>query len=157
MKLSQNFTLLEFTRSATASRLGIDNTPQDPQLLAALRLTADMLERIRAFLGDRAGKDVPIRITSGYRCLELNTALRSDPTSDHVRGMAADWEAPSFGTPYQICSALAAHVDDLGIGQLINEFPDRNGWVHTGVPIPKKTINRIITIRADGTHVGIIR
>ena len=157
MKLTKNFTLSEFTRSMTAARLGIDNTPKDHQVITALRITAEMLERIRAFLSERAGKEVPIHITSGYRCLELNTALRSSTTSDHVRGMAADWEAPAFGSPYKICAALSHFVDDLGIGQLINEFPDRDGWVHTGVPIPKNPINRIITIRADGTHVGIIR
>ena len=157
MKLTPNFTLAEFTRSMTAARLGIDNTPTDHQIITAIRVTAEMMERIRAFLSSRAGKDVPIRITSGYRCLRLNTALRSSTTSDHVRGMAADWEAPAFGSPYKCCAALAPHVDELGIGQLINEFPDRDGWVHTGVPIPKNPINRIITIRADGTHVGIIQ
>ncbi len=59
MKLSPEFTLEEFTRSDTALRLGIDNS-LPPQLTSKALETAHMLERIRAYLCERARKEVPI-------------------------------------------------------------------------------------------------
>lgn len=156
MNLSENFTLQEFCRSETAVRRGIpNNLPVD--LLANAKSTAQMLQRIRAFLSKQAGRDVPMQITSGYRCITLNRALGSKDTSDHVQALAADWEAPAFGSPTDICLALQPMVGALQIGQLINEFPDRDGWVHTSVRLPAKMIDRVITITARGTSVGILR
>lgn len=156
MKLSENFTLHEFCRSQTATRLGISNhLPAD--LLANAKITMQMMERIRAFLGKQAGREVPIHITSGYRCLPLNRALGSRDTSDHVQALGVDWEAPRFGSPVEICEALAPMVEVLQIGQLINEYPDRDGWVHTSARQPTKLINRVITITGRGVSVGIMK
>lgn len=156
MNLSENFTLHEFCRSNDAVRWNIRNN-LPAELLANAKLTAQMLQRIRAFLSKQAGRDVPMQITSGYRCLVLNRALRSGDNSDHVQALAADWEAPAFGSPTEICEALAPMVGALQIGQLINEFPDRDGWVHTSARLPTKLINRVITITGRGTSVGILR
>jgi hypothetical protein len=154
MQLTEHFTLEEFERSSVATRLGIDNrVPKD--LLGFVRETAEMLERIRAHLVDLRGSPIPIFITSGFRCLEVNRAVGSGDRSDHLKAMAADWVAPAFGTPFHICRALAAKVDELEIGQLINEYPDRNGWVHTSIKKPAKVVNRIITITAAGTMAGV--
>lgn len=154
MQLTEHFTLEEFERSQTAARLGIDNrVPKD--LLGFARETAAMLERIRSHLSTVRGAPVPIYISSGFRCLELNRAVGSGDGSDHLKAMAVDWEAPAFGNPTSICRELSAHVDDLAIGQLINEFPDRNGWVHTSIRQPRKVLNRVITITADGTVAGV--
>ena len=157
MQLTPNFTLNEFCRSETASRLGIQNDlPAD--LLRNAKGTAQMLEAIRAYLSKQAGKEIPIQITSGFRCLPLNRRIGSGDGSDHVRAMAADWIAPKFGTPTDICEALAPVVGQIPIGQLINEFPDTGiGWVHTSTAVPQKLINRIITITRRGTTVGIMR
>lgn len=156
MNLSENFTLDEFCQSETATRRGILNhLPVD--LLANAKSTAAMLERIRAFLSKQAGREIPIIVTSGYRCPPLNRALGSSDTSDHVQALAADWRAPRFGTPTQVCEALAPMVQSLQIGQLINEYPDRTGWVHTSVRLPTKLINRVITITGRGVSVGIAR
>lgn len=151
MNLSPHFTLDELTRSDTATRLGIDNDPP-LALYPALRETAAMLERIREHLSTAAGRPVPIRVSSGFRSLALNRALRSGDGSDHVQGLAADWTAPSFGTPYQIAMALAPHVDTLQIGQLIHEF---GRWIHTGARRPARPVNRILTISAAGTRAGV--
>lgn len=116
-----------------------------------------MLQRIRGFLSKQAGREVPIRITSGYRCITLNRSIGSGDGSDHVQALAADWEAPAFGSPTEICEALAPMVSSLQIGQLILEFPDRDGWVHTSARLPTKMINRVITITGRGTSVGIMK
>lgn len=149
MKLSQHFTLAELTRSATAQRLGLDNTPP-PELLPRLVRTAEMLERIRATVG------VPVIVTSGYRCPELNKAVGSRSTSDHTQGHAADIVAPGFGTPAEVARLLAPLVSVLGIGQLILEQVGGKSWVHVSTYEPERAINRIITVTDAGTLPGIV-
>jgi len=152
--LTQHFSVSEFIASETATRRGIDNRlPAD--LETAAHETARMLEGIRDYLKHLSGREVPIQITSGYRCLELNRAIGSSDTSDHVRACAADFRAPAFGTPTRIAEALASQVGLLHIGQLINEYPDRAGWVHVSTRPTSKAANRIITITAAGTAAGI--
>lgn len=145
-----HFTLAEFAASGTATRQRIDNRLPE-HLVPAAEGTLLMMERIRAQLSDLAGHDVLIRITSGYRCVRLNAAVGGSPGSDHLLAAAADWTAPSFGTPYEICLALQPHLDTLGIGQLIAEF---GTWVHTSTKLAS-TINRAITITRSGTTTGI--
>lgn len=148
MNLSDHFTLEEFTASQTAARYGISNyLPAD--LLRNAKACAAMLERIRSFLG------YPLLITSGYRSLKLNSMLGSKSTSAHTEGFAADWHCPQAGTPMEISKALSAHVDELGIGQLINEFPGPGGWVHTSAKAVEPR-HRIITINQAGTFPGIV-
>lgn len=152
MRLSANFTLEEFVASATATRRDIDNS-LPPELLNAALDTSAMLERIRAALSAKAGRDIPIRVTSGYRCPTLNALIGSSASSDHIKAMAADFTAPAFGTPFEVASALAPLVDDLQIGQLIAEYA---AWVHCSTRRPDKAINRIITITKAGTQPGIV-
>jgi len=146
--------LQEFVASDTAARLRIDNRLPDSLSGNALK-TLQLLEFIRDFLSKLVGKEIPISITSGYRCLALNTALKSKASSDHVQALAADFRAPAFGTPIQICRALGPQVGVLGVGQLINEFPGPDGWVHVSSKPVSDPVNRIITITASGTRSGI--
>jgi hypothetical protein len=152
--MTPHFTLAEFQHSDKAAELGIHNT-----LPAALQdnalITLEMLERIRAELSAIAGHDVPIILDSGFRCLALNAAVGGQLNSDHMRAQAADWIAPTFGTPYQIAVVLAPLVSDLGIGQLIYECP-RGIWVHTSTRLIDKAVNRVITINKHGTFAGIL-
>ena len=148
MQLTQHFTLAELTKSSTAERLGLDNTPP-PEVLPALTTTAEMLERIRSTLG------VPVIVTSGYRAWAVNKAVGGVTTSDHAQGRAADIVAPRYGTPLQIARALAPLVDVLGIGQLIYERFGSTSWVHVSTRVPDKRVNRVITITSAGTQLGI--
>lgn len=158
MRLTPNFTLAEFTASNTASRMGIDNDlPAD--LLANARATCEMLERIRKFLADKRGfvSGPAILITSGYRSPALNRAVGGSANSDHSRAQAADWHCPAVGRPIEICRLLAPHVDALGIGQLINEFPGTSGgWIHVSTATPSKSVNRVLTIARSGTFQGVV-
>lgn len=117
--LSPHFSLAEFTASQVAARLGIDNTPP-PEVMGALRTTAQGLEQVRLRLGS-----APIVVTSGYRCPALNRAVRSDDTSQHLRGEAADFICPRFGTPTDVATAL--RDSDVPYDQLILEYRE---WVH---------------------------
>lgn len=150
--MTPHFTLAEFCRSGTAARRGIDNA-LPPELAPAALQTLEMLERIRKQLSEIAGRDVPVLISSGYRCPALNLAIGSSSTSDHPKASAADWTAPAFGSPRQICAALAPLVGKLGIGQLIHEYGQ---WVHTSTRMPALAINRVITISRAGTVPGIV-
>lgn len=151
MNLSEHFTLEEFTASSTAARRGIDNSLPAEHMIAA-KDACYLMERIRAFLSSRAGRPVPIFITSGYRCPALNAAIGSSSTSDHLKARAVDFKAPGFGTPHEVAAALAPVVDELQIGQLIAEF---GSWVHVSTRRPDKLVNRILTIDSAGTRAGI--
>jgi hypothetical protein len=136
MYLSPHFTLAEFTTSQTADRLGIENDPPI-DVLENLKRTAMGLEGIRIMLGS------PIIITSGYRCLELNRAIGSKDTSQHVKGEAADFICPGFGGPRTIVDRLMD--SELGYDQLILEYANKGrGWVH------------ISFTKASGRHQALI-
>ena len=152
--MTPNFSLAEFVRSSTAARLRLSND-LPPALTPAALQTLAMMQRIRDRLCLIAGRDIPVTITSGYRSLAVNRAIGSRDGSDHVRAAACDWQASSFGSPTDICRTLAPLVSELQIGQLINEFPGANGWVHTSTLMPNKSVNRIITISAAGIKPGV--
>lgn len=150
MNLTKHFTLAELTASATAKRLGIDNTPP-PEHIDKLTLTAEMLERVRSLL------QCPIIVTSGYRCMKLNIAVGGVTSSDHARGQAADIVVPGFGTPYEVAKKLAPFVSHIGIGQLILEGIKGKQWVHLSTRMADKPNNRVITITDAGAQLGIQR
>lgn len=150
MKLSQHFSMAEFTASDTAARKGIDNSLPEALLPNAIE-TAEMMEKIRAVLGSK-----PIIITSGYRSAVLNAAIGSSGASDHPKACAVDFKCPEFGTPYEVAKHLSTKIDSLGIGQLIYEFGP-GGWIHVSTRKPSKVINRVITISLRGTEAGIQR
>jgi hypothetical protein len=123
MRLSENFSLEELTASETAARKGIDNTPPEDVINNLKRLAA-ALQEVRALLNHRA-----ILISSGYRSPELNQAVGGSATSDHCKGLAADFICPSYGTPNDIVRAIAA--SGLSFKQVIREF---DKWVHLSIP-----------------------
>ena len=126
MNLSEHFGLDEFTASQTATRHSIDNTPSE-KIVENLRMLAALLEQVRELLGGHS-----IRISSGYRCLELNRAIGSSDSSAHVRGWAADFTCPSFGSPIEVAKKIAE--SNLKFDQLIYEggTPEKPiaTWIH---------------------------
>lgn len=155
--MTPNFTLSEFIKSRKAVEKGIDNS-LPPELQSEAFATLSMMENIRGFLSDLARKEIKIYISSGYRTPELNAAIGGDPNSDHMKAAAVDWTAPEFGTPIQIARVLEGNMDNLGIGQLINEFPNSKGpWIHTSTKTPALAINKIITVTAQGTVPGVVQ
>lgn len=78
------FTLHELTRSATAELRGINNTPSQ-EAVANLHL---LVEHILDPLREAWGK--PIKVNSGFRCPRLNKEVGGSPSSQHMKGEAAD-------------------------------------------------------------------
>ena len=142
MNLSPHFTLEELTASETADRQGIDNQPTDVKVKNHLKILAKNLEDVRECLGS------PIHINSAYRSLVVNALLGSKPTSAHVKGLAADFVCPGFGTPKEVVQRLSS--SNVAYDQLILEF-DR--WVHIGFAeegyIPRK---QVLIIDKQGTR-----
>jgi hypothetical protein len=120
MQLSPNFTLAELTHSDIAVRRGLDNTP-DADSLENLKMLCAYLELVRDIL--RA----PIIIHSGYRSLKVNIAIGGSSNSAHMRGEAADFTAPQYGTPQEVAKKIIA--SDIMFDQLIYE----GTWVHFGI------------------------
>lgn len=84
MQLSENFTLEEMTRSETARKLRILNTPPAQEMKNLQILCQQVLEPARKIVGR------PLIITSGYRCKQLNKAVGGVANSYHIQGRAAD-------------------------------------------------------------------
>lgn len=78
------FTLAELTKSATAKRKGIDNTPNEKVKQNLNLLVEKILDPLREAWGG------PIIVTSGYRCGKLNKAVGGAKGSQHMLGQAAD-------------------------------------------------------------------
>lgn len=135
IQLSPNFWLSEFTDSATAVRLGVENAP-DPLASANLFQTAALMEEVRKLLGGK-----PIIVTSGYRGAALNKAIGGSRVSDHLRGEACDFRCPAYGTPLQIAAAIAK--SGIKFGQLIYE----GTWVHISLPNRGIDNGQILTAR----------
>jgi len=124
MNLSANFTYKELTRSDTATRLGIDNTPNAEALENLKLLCEKVLQPIRAAYGK------PVTVNSGFRSSATNVATGGSKTSDHVKGQAVDIEIE--GVPNAELAQWIMY--NLDYTQLILEFyvqgDPSSGWVH---------------------------
>lgn len=144
MRLSKNFTLNEFTRSMTATRLGIDNTPNDEHLEAAKALFENVVQPVREHFGIT-------RISSGYRSPALNEAIGGSTRSQHSKGQAVDFECDG-----QDNLEVAKWIrDNLDYDQVISEFyvegDPTSGWIHVSYVSKEENRNRPLTAqRVDG-------
>lgn len=149
MKLSKNFTLSEMTKSQTASRKKIDNTPGPEEIANLQALVEKVLQPIR----DHYGR--PVTVSSGFRSVKLNKAIGGSKTSQHCTGNAADIEIA--GVPNL---ELAKFIEDnLEFDQLIlecyNSKDPNSGWVHVSYVRPP---NRKQSLTFDGRkyHHGLL-
>lgn len=123
MKKIKYFSLSEFLNSATAKRLGIDNSPTF-EVVDNLNKLADYLDVIR----EKVGK--PIMISSGFRCPMLNKAVGGVANSQHQKGLAADLVCADMKSLEKVLRETG------GYDQLIKEhrkgFPN-SFWFHVSV------------------------
>jgi len=124
MKLTENFTLVEMTKSEIALRHGVDNTPTQAEVVNLKILCEKVLQPIRDHYG------MGVKVSSGFRSKKVNTLAKGSKNSDHCNGHAADIEIPGVSN-----AELAKWIkENLSYTQLILEFytagvPD-SGWVH---------------------------
>lgn len=138
MLLSSHFSLNEFTKSYTATRLGIDNSAP-PEVVENLKaLCVHVLEPIREHFG-------VVTVNSGYRCPKLNRAVKGAKNSQHLTGQAADIEVAAGNI------GLGGWIEaNLEFDQLIMEFckidDPTAGWVHVSFCHNGKNRRQVIRI-----------
>jgi zinc D-Ala-D-Ala carboxypeptidase len=125
MKISEHISYKEATRSVTALRLGIDNTPNEYQLQNMEIVAKNVFEPLRKAVGGA------IKINSFFRCEDLNKAIGGSSRSQHCQGRAIDID-DNYG--YMSNNDMYKYIkENLDFDQLIFEFPDDNGnasWIH---------------------------
>ena len=140
MNLTKNLTLQEATKSNTATRLGIDNTPNQATIETMIVSAKKIFQPLRDKLG-------AIRVSSFYRSPELNRAIGGSKTSQHCKGEAIDMQGINVSNAELF--EEACKLEDFD--QIIWEFgtltePD---WVHVSY---SQTQNRKQILRA--TKIG---
>jgi hypothetical protein len=148
MKLSEHLDLSEVIRSESAKRNGISNMPTE-QHIANLKLLAEKI-----FQPIRNNFRCPIHISSAYRSIELNRAVKGSLTSQHCTGEAIDVDMD--GTPNGVTNKMVFNYikDNLEFDQLIWEFGtnDNPDWVHVSYESTGKQRKQVLkAIRVNGS------
>mgnify|MGYP003148493016 FL=1 len=143
MELSRNFTLSELIKSDTAIRKGINNNPNAEQIEKLKALCENILQPVR----DHFGR---VKVTSGFRSVDLCLAINSSANSQHAKAEAADFEC--IGTDN---AELADWIHrELPYDQLILEYytpgEPNSGWIHCSYTegMPRKQF--LHAFRKDG-------
>ena len=123
MNLSRNFSLQELIKSDTAIRKGIDNNPNSDQIEKLKALCENILQPVR----DHFGR---VKVTSGYRSVELCMAIGSSANSQHAKAEAAYFECLGVDN-----AELSDWIkNNLDYDQLILEYytpgEPNSGWIH---------------------------
>jgi len=148
MQLSPHFKLNEFTKSETAVRKRIDNTPGATHAANLKKVCEKILEPVRKHFKK------PIRINSGYRGPALNSAVGGSSKSQHCNGMAVDFEIDGLANP-----TLAKWVaDNCEFDQIILEFYDpkegpNSGWVHASYAEGANRKQKLTAVNEGGKTV----
>ena len=136
--ISKHISDREGVYSTTATRRGIDNTP-DKEHLDNMKLLAEKIfEPLRKWVGG------PIRINSFYRGPELNKAIGGSSKSQHCKGQAMDID--DNGCHKTNAEMYAWLKDNVEFDQMIWEFGDDDNpnWVHVSYVSPEENRNRCL-------------
>lgn len=145
MQLSKNLSIAEMIRSESAKRKGISNMPTEEHLANMKKLATNVFQPIREYF------NVPIHISSGYRSLELNKAIKGSKTSQHCTGEAIDIDMD--GTKVTNKQVFDYIKNNIVFDQMIWEFgTDLNpDWVHVSYESTGKQRKQILkAIKKNG-------
>lgn len=140
-QFTKNFSYDELIASATAKRLGLDNTPTPEEKEKLRQLAEDILQPIRD-----AWKS-PIVVTSGYRSEAVNKAVGGVSNSQHRLGEAADIKVGGKERNRKLFNFIYKLIakGDIKVGQLIDEYS--YSWIHISLPRKGKENNQILHIK----------
>ena len=122
MQISKHLSFEECTRSGTADKLGIINNNPNESVIENMKLLAEkVFEPIREHFGK------PIHVSSMFRGMPLNQAVKGSITSQHCSGQAMDIDMDSKGKPTnkEVFDYIKANLE---FDQLLNEFD--YSWIH---------------------------
>jgi len=133
MQISKHLTFEECTHSDTADKLGIVNNNPNDSVVENMKLLAE-----KVFEPIREHFKAPIYVSSMFRGLPLNQAVKGSITSQHCSGQAMDIDMGDKGKPsnFEIFQYIKKN---LKFDQLIYEFgTDKNpAWVHVSYSATK--------------------
>ena len=136
--ISKHISYNEGVYSTTATRRGIDNSPNNEQLDNMELVADEVFEPLREWVGG------PIKINSFFRCPELNTAIGGSSKSQHCKGQAIDID----DTFHKATNAEMYHYikEHLDFDQIIWEFGDDDNpdWVHVSYVSPEDNRGRCL-------------
>jgi len=136
--ISKHISYKEGVYSRTATRLDINNEPNDEQLKNMKLIAEEVFEPLRAYVGG------PIKINSFFRSPELNKAIGGSGKSQHCHGQAIDLD-DTFGrcTNAEMYEFIKEHLD---FDQMIWEFGNKDNpdWVHVSYVSEEKNRNRCL-------------
>ena len=122
MQISKHLTFEECTHSETADKKGIRNNNPNDDVVENMKLLAE-----KVFEPIREHFNAPINVSSMYRGLNLNQAVKGSITSQHCSGQAMDIDNDSKGKPTN--KEIFDYIKkNLEFDQLINEFD--YSWIH---------------------------
>ena len=131
------FSIKELTKSETATKKGIDNTPNAGQVKNLEALINNLLDPIREQWG------AAIYVTSGFRSVALNKAVGGVANSHHLGGYAADLTVKSQAGNKALFDMIRR--SKLKWTQLISEKTTSHGcgWVHISY-VPSNLKNQVL-------------
>lgn len=131
------FSIKELTKSETATKKGIDNTPNAEQIKNMETLINNLLDPIREQWG------AVIYVTSGFRSVALNKAVGGVSNSHHLGGYAADLTVKSQAGNKALFDMIRR--SKLKWTQLISEKTTAQGcgWVHISY-VPNNLKNQVL-------------
>ena len=143
MNLTRNFTLSELTKSDTAIRRDINNNPNAEQVEKLKALCENILQPVR----DHFGR---VKVTSGFRSVDLCLAIGSSSNSQHAKAEAADFECVGVDN-----AELADWIkDNLPYDQLIVEYytpgEPNSGWIHCSYIPDQPRASYLWAYRSEG-------
>jgi hypothetical protein len=144
MLISKYFTIEEMILSQTATRLEINNSPNQEVIHSMELLCNNLLDKIREAIGK------PVHVTSGFRCYRLNEAIGGAANSQHIKGEAADITVSGMTV-----ENLFQFIKNSGFEfcQLIQEFDQ---WVHVSYSEGKNKKECMKAIKQYGKTVYLI-
>tara|TARA_Y100000592_G_C5392116_1_gene278780 strand:- start:465 stop:929 length:465 start_codon:yes stop_codon:yes gene_type:complete len=150
--ISKHISEKEATKSITALRLGIDNTPNSTHRNNMVLLAEKVFEPLREWVGGA------IKINSFYRSPELCVAIGSKTSSQHTckNGAAIDID-DIYG--HKTNAEMFDFVkDNLNFDQMIWEFGNEENpdWLHISYVSEEKNRNRILKAVRDMGKVKYI-
>jgi hypothetical protein len=140
MRLSENFSLWELTKSQVAERKGISNKPGKKEIKNLRLLCRHILQPVRDHYR------VPIQPSSGYRCLVLNEAIGSSSRSQHITGQAVDFEVPWTDNKVLARWIMNNLIYDRLLLEYYTEEEPNSGWVHVSYVGPSATNRKKATV-----------
>lgn len=145
--LEPYFNFQTMTHSDTADKLKIDNTNVTDEQLQNLSDLYHLLISISHRLSIKFAKPVQIGINCAFRNAEVNKAVGGVPTSEHIKGKAADTVAIgiTIGAYFSALQELAK-ANVIEFGQVISE---KGTWIHISTPDPHHNEFMLTT---DGKH-----